>query len=86
MSIEDQAMQAAPLIRRVTRDVSAHFRAFLQGIGLKAQFAAPSKAAANRYKHWLDDFGEDQSEILISPPYDREGDEDIYKPNRAIVN
>lgn len=86
VSTEDQVMQADPVIRRIARDVSEHYRDFLQGTGLKAQLVAPSKAAAIRYKHWLDDFGEVRSEVLISPPDDREGDEDIYKPNRALVN
>lgn len=86
VSTEDQIMQADPVIRRIARDVSEHYRNFLQGTGLKAQLVAPSKAAAIRYKHWLDDLGEVRSEVLISPPDDREGDEDIYKPNRELVN
>lgn len=86
VSTEDQVMQADPVIRRIARDVSEHYRDFLQGTGLKAQLVAPSKAAAIRYKHWLDDLGEVRSEVLISPPDDREGDEDIYKPNRELVN
>ena len=86
VSTEDQIMQADPVIRRIARDVSEHYRNFLQGTGLKAQLVAPSKAAAIRYKHWLDDLGEVRAEVLISPPDDREGDEDIYKPNREIVN
>ncbi|MFG0245392.1 MAG: type I restriction endonuclease subunit R [Phycisphaerales bacterium JB052] len=85
-STEDQIMQADPVIRRIARDVSEHYRNFLQGTGLKAQLVAPSKAAAIRYKHWLDDLGEVRSEVLISAPDDREGDEDIYKPNRELVN
>ncbi|MCC5821658.1 MAG: HsdR family type I site-specific deoxyribonuclease [Phycisphaerales bacterium] len=86
LSTEDQVMQADPVIRRIARDVSEHYRNFLQGTGFKAQLVAPSKAAAIRYKHWLDDLGEVRSEVLISPPDDREGDEDIYKPNRELVN
>jgi len=83
---EDQVLQADPVIRRIARDVSEHYRNFLQGTGLKGQLVAPSKAAAIRYKHWLDDLGEVRSEVLISPPDDREGDEDLYKPNRERVN
>lgn len=86
ISTADQVMQADPVIRRIARDVSEHYSKFLQHTGLKAQLVTPSKSAAVRYKKWLDDLGEVRSEVLISGPDDREGDEDIYKPNREIVN
>ncbi|HNO80332.1 MAG TPA: HsdR family type I site-specific deoxyribonuclease [Phycisphaerae bacterium] len=86
ISTADQVMQADPVIRRIARDVSDHYSKFLQHTGLKAQLVTPSKSAAVRYKRWLDDLGEVLSEVLISGPDGREGDEDIYKPNREIVN
>ncbi len=86
ISTADQVMQADPVIRRIARDVSEHYSRFLQHTGLKAQLVTPSKSAAVRYKKWLDDLGEVRSEVLISGPDDREGDEDIYKPSREIVN
>lgn len=86
ISTADQVMQADPVIRRIARDVSEHYSKFLQHTGLKAQLVTPSKSAAIRYKKWLDDLGEARSEVLISGPDGREGDEDIYQPNREIVN
>lgn len=86
ISTADQVMQATPVIRRIARDVSEHFTKFLKYTGLKAQLVAPSKAAAIQYKQWLDDLGEVRAEVLISAPDDREGDEDIYKQNRELVN
>ena len=86
ISTQDQVMQADPVIRRIARDVSEHYRDFLQHTGLKAQLVAPTKSAAIQYKHWLDDLGEVRSEVLISSVDDREGDEDLYKPNREVVN
>lgn len=57
-------------------DISEHFRANWQGTGFKAQLVAPSKAAALKYKQYLDEFGDVRSEVLISGPDMREGWED----------
>ena len=58
-------------------DISAHFRQNWQGTGLKAQLVAPSKAAALKYKAFLDDIGEVTSEVIISAPDEREGFDDV---------
>ncbi|OHC69589.1 MAG: restriction endonuclease subunit R [Rhodocyclales bacterium RIFCSPLOWO2_02_FULL_63_24] len=58
-------------------DISAHFRQNWQGTGFKAQLVAPSKVAALKYKAFLDDIGEVTSEVVISPPDEREGFDDV---------
>jgi type I restriction enzyme R subunit len=58
-------------------DISAHFRQNWQGTGFKAQLVAPSKAAALKYKAFLDDIGEVSSEVIISAPDEREGFEEV---------
>ena len=58
-------------------DVSEHYRQHWQGSGFKAQLVAPSKAAACRYKELLDEIGHVTSEIVISPPDDHEGNEEV---------
>jgi len=58
-------------------DISEHYRANWQGTGFKAQLVAPSKAAALKYKAYLDEIGEVSSEIIISPPDSREGFEEV---------
>jgi type I restriction enzyme R subunit len=58
-------------------DVSAHFRQNWQGTGFKAQLVAPSKVAALKYKAFLEDIGEVTSEVVISPPDEREGFDDV---------
>jgi type I restriction enzyme R subunit len=58
-------------------DISAHFRQNWQGTGFKAQLVAPSKVAALKYKAFLDDLGEVTSEVVISPPDEREGFDDV---------
>ncbi|MDE2260227.1 MAG: type I restriction endonuclease subunit R [Betaproteobacteria bacterium] len=58
-------------------DISAHFQQNWQGTGFKAQLVAPSKAAALKYKAFLDDIGEVTSEVIISAPDEREGFDDV---------
>ena len=58
-------------------DISAHFRQNWQDTGFKAQLVAPSKVAALKYKAFLDDLGEVTSEVVISPPDEREGFDDV---------
>lgn len=67
-------------------DISEHFRQNWQGTGFKAQVVAPSKAAALTYKKFLDEIGHVTSEVIISPPDTREGNEDTDdKPSDEVV-
>ncbi|MBL37667.1 MAG: restriction endonuclease subunit R [Xanthomonadales bacterium] len=68
-------------------DISEHFRTNWQGTGFKAQLVAPNKASALKYKEFLDELGEVSSEVVISPPDQREGfDEvDAEEANDAVV-
>ena len=58
-------------------DVSEHYRQNWQGTGFKAQLVAPNKAAALRYKAFLDELGTVTSEVIISPPDEREGFDEV---------
>lgn len=58
-------------------DISAHYRQNWQGTGFKAQLVAPSKAAALKYKTFLDELGEVTSEVIISAPDEREGFDEV---------
>ena len=58
-------------------DISEHYRQNWQGTGFKAQLVAPNKAAALRYKAFLDELGAVSSEVVISPPDEREGFDEI---------
>lgn len=66
-------------------DISEHYRQHWQGGGFKAQLVAPSKAAACRYKEILDEIGHVTSEIVISPPDDHEGNEEVDNDSRSVV-
>ena len=58
-------------------DINEHYRQNWQGTGFKAQLVAPNKAAALRYKAFLDELGAVTSEVIISPPDEREGFDEI---------
>lgn len=58
-------------------DISEHYRQNWQGTGFKAQLVAPNKAAALRYKAFLDELDAVTSEVIISPPDEREGFDEI---------
>lgn len=67
-------------------DISEHFRQNWQGTGFKAQLVAPSKAAALTYKKFLDEIGHVTSEVIISPPDTREGNEETDdEPSNEVV-
>lgn len=58
-------------------DISEHFRQNWQGTGFKAQLVAPNKTSALRYKAFLDELGAVSSEVIISPPDEREGFDEV---------
>ncbi|MGE0190141.1 MAG: type I restriction endonuclease subunit R [Steroidobacteraceae bacterium] len=78
LSKTEQAIYAKAL------DISEHYRQTWQNTGRKGQIVAPSKAAAIRMKDILDEIGHVTSEVIISPPDDRESDDvvDMTSKNR----
>lgn len=79
LSKTDQAIRAKAF------DISEHYRQHWQGTGFKAQLVAPSKAAAVRFKEVLDEIGHVSSSIVISPPDENEGNEDIDQDSKDLV-
>lgn len=73
----DQLNKAQQKVMRVAWDISVHYRDNWQGTPYKAQLVTQSKSTALLYKRFLDDFGMVNSEVLISPPDDREGNEEV---------
>ena len=72
-------------IRAKTFDISEHYRQHWQGTGFKAQLVAPSKAAAVRFKEVLDEIGHVSSAIVISPPDENEGNEEVDQESKDLV-
>ncbi|MEN5059986.1 HsdR family type I site-specific deoxyribonuclease [Luteimonas sp. TWI1416] len=66
-------------------DISEHYRQHWQGTGFKAQLVAPSKAAAVRFKNVLDEIGHVSSAIIISPPDENEGNDDVDQASKDLV-
>jgi type I restriction enzyme R subunit len=81
----DALSKTGQAIRAKAFDISEHYRQHWQGTGFKAQLVAPSKAAAVRYKEVLDEIGHVTSEIIISPPDDNEGNEEVDKESKDLV-
>lgn len=65
-------------IYMIAYDINEHFSKNWQNTGFKAQIATDSKAAALKFKKYLDEMNKISSEVIISPPDEREGYEDIY--------
>ena len=78
----DQLNKTSQKVMRIAWDISEHFKKNWQGKGFKGQLVAPGKPTALLYKKYLDEFGIVTSEVIISGPDDREGEEDIYKENK----
>ena len=74
----DQLNQADQRIYRIAWDISEHFRANWQCTGFKAQLVCPRKTVALRHKAFLDEIGYVSSEVLITPPDDREGEDSAF--------
>lgn len=72
-------------IRAKAFDISEHYRQHWQGTGFKAQLVAPSKAAAVRFKEVLDEIGHVSSAIVISPPDENEGIEEVDQESKDLV-
>ena len=81
----DVLSKTGQAIRAKAFDISEHYRKNWQGTGLKAQLVAPSKAAAIRFKEVLDEIGHVSSEIIISPPDDNEGNEEVDRESKDLV-
>lgn len=75
----DQLNIADQKVYAICWDISKHFeKNFQETTPFKGQLVTPSKKAAIRYKNYLDSIGIVSSEVVISPPDDREGEESAY--------
>jgi type I restriction enzyme R subunit len=75
----DQLNIAEQKIYAICWDISKHFRDNFQGTTpFKGQLVTQTKDAAIKYKTFLDEIGIVSSEVVISPPDEREGEESAY--------
>jgi type I restriction enzyme R subunit len=66
-------------------DISEHYRRTWKDTGFKAQVVAPSRAAAIRMREILDEIGHVSSEVIMSPPDTRDGNEEVDAASRDRV-
>lgn len=81
----DQLNEADQKILRTAWDISIHFKETWKHTPYKGQITVPSKAAAIKYKKYLDEITYVTSEVIISPPDTREGYEDAYDESNDEV-
>ncbi len=72
LNIADQKVYA------IAWDLSGYFDKQWKNSGLKGQLVCPTKQIAVKYKNYLDEIALVSSELVISPPDEREGEEDTY--------
>lgn len=78
--------ETAGEISEIAFDISVHFQDNWQNTGFKAQLAVSSKEAAIKFKKAFDEFGMISSEVIISPPDEREGQENTdSKPKDLVI-
>lgn len=73
----EEVNAAEQRVAQIAYDISEHFKQNFQGTGFKAQLATSSKTTALKYKRYLDEFGVVSSEVIISAPDTREGNEEV---------
>ncbi|WP_255702655.1 type I restriction endonuclease subunit R [Antarcticibacterium sp. 1MA-6-2] len=72
LNIADQKIHA------ICWDISLHYRKNFQDLPFKAQLVTQSKIAAIRYKNYLDQINIVTSEVIMSKPDDREGEDSAF--------
>ena len=81
----DPLNKAAKRVQEIALDISEHYASTWQNIGLKGQLVAPDKATAILYQKCLDEIGSVSSEVVISAPDTREGNDEIDESELPAV-
>lgn len=82
----DFVSQTDQRIYSIAWDISEHFRNNWQGTKFKAMLVVPRKSIAVLYKKYLDEISIVSSEVLITAPDTREGEESSYGETSEAVN
>jgi len=81
----DNIAKTDQVIYQIARDISKHYEENWKGTFAKGQIVTARKDVALKYKQALDEIGTVTSEVIISPPDDREGFENAYGGNKDEV-
>ena len=82
----DSVNQTDQRIYSIAWNISEHFRNNWQGTKFKAMLVTPRKSIAVLYKKFLDEIDIVSSEVLITAPETREGEESSYGETSEAVN
>lgn len=82
----DSVNQTDQRIYSIAWNISEHFRNNWQGTKFKAMLVTPRKSIAVLYKKFLDEIKIVSSEVLITAPETREGEESSYGETSEAVN
>jgi type I restriction enzyme R subunit len=82
-SSERQLNKAIQKLRMIAWDVGLHYSLFYQNTGLKGQLVTPDKNTAIAYKRILDEDNLVTTEVLISGPSQREGENGASGPSQT---
>lgn len=82
----DVLNQTEQRIFSIATDISDHYSRNWKDTGFKAMLVTPKKRIAILYKKFLDEIGKVSSEVLITAPDTREGEETAYGNNSSEVN
>ena len=74
-SSTNQLSKVQGTVKEIALDISNHYSKNWAGTPYKAQLTAPSKHVALLYKQFLDEFGKVSTEVLISGPSEKEGND-----------
>lgn len=74
----DVLNQTEQRIYSIAQDISTHYADNWQDTGFKAMLVTPKRRVAILYKKFLDEIGKVTSEVLITSPDSREGEESAY--------
>lgn len=84
-SSRNKIVQSLSFIENTAWHIVKHFTDNIQGTGFKGQLVAPNKLAAIRYRDVFKEIGKVSVELLISPPDDREGEDDAFEESEDKV-
>lgn len=82
-STERQLNKATQKVRMIAWDISLHYTMSYQETGLKGQLVTPDKETSLKYKQFMDEFGMVSTEVLISAPSVREGEDKGSGPSQT---
>ncbi len=85
-STTEQLNKAQQKVMRIAWDISTHYQDTWQSTSHKAQLVTQDKSTALLYKKYLDQFEMVDAEVLISPPDDRKGNQEVNGDNPDAVH